>query len=184
MTFKHPLQACQVRRYTIAQLAARMLSLLPAAILITSSLGATAGEEPAQTPAGSKQTWRCINGQGQASYSQMPCSGKADLIDVDDERSKAQMRQSRANNQRDLKLARQMQSERRHQERLAASQGPISLSGRHRGPHVIRSTPNDHRPVPISDQTRPVKLKSDGRGSSSKRRQADGLSAQGAAIKP
>jgi len=76
-----------------------------------------------------------------------------------DSRSNSQLRQSRDNNLRDAKLARQMQRERRHAERMASLERPVSLSKNR--PHVIKATTNDHRPKPVSDSTRTIKIRSD-----------------------
>lgn len=126
---------------------------------------------PATSPAKANQSWRCTDARGHVTYSQQPCDAdNADLMKVADARSAAQFRQSRDNNLRDLKLARQMQRERQHVERVASRNGAGSLSGRQRRPHIIESKPNDHRPVPVTDRTQPIKVKSNvqgGKGSGS-----------------
>ncbi|RTL33357.1 MAG: DUF4124 domain-containing protein [Burkholderiales bacterium] len=120
---------------------------------------------PATSPAKANQSWRCTDASGHVTYSQQPCAADdAELMKVADARSAAQFRQSRDNNLRDLKLARQMQRERQHEERVASRKGAGSLSGRQRRPHIIESKPNDHRPVPVTDRTRPVKVKPSAQG--------------------
>ena len=132
----------------------------------------------APSPAGTNQSWRCTSPAGVVTYSQQPCEGQAELKQMADERSTSQLRQSRDNNLRDAKLARQMQRERRHEERLASLERPVALSSSK--PHVIKATANDHRPKPISDSTRPIKIRSEKKQAG----RAGGLNSQGSAIRP
>lgn len=114
----------------------------------------------------SSQTWRCTAPSGQVSYSQQPCAANGDLVTLKDARTRGQQRQAMDNTERDTKLARRMQRERRHEERVAAKEEAISLSGKG-GPHVIQSTPNNHDPVPITDMTRPIRIKQKKKAASS-----------------
>jgi hypothetical protein len=113
---------------------------------------------------GATKLWRCADASGHVGYSQQACDnsrGEAQdgrPMQVKDERTRAQQRESMDHQLRDLKLARQMRAERLHQERVARLDKAISLSGQGK-PHVIKSTPNDHRPVPIIDSTRPIRVK-------------------------
>ncbi|MBI2732527.1 MAG: hypothetical protein HYX44_04215, partial [Aquabacterium sp.] len=125
-------------------------------LLIGTRCAASQAQPP--TPASTTQSWRCTGAAGTVIYSQRPCEGEGELRQMADERSASQLRQARDNQLRDAKLARQMQRERRHEERMASLERPISLSKNK--PHVIKATPNDHRPKPVSDSTRPVKIRS------------------------
>lgn len=104
------------------------------------------------------QTWRCKSPSGHISYSQQACPEGGELVTLKDARSHGQQKQASDNIERDAKLARRMQRERRHEERMAAKENAISLSGQG-GPHVIQSTPNNHDPVPVSDMTKPIRIK-------------------------
>lgn len=151
-----------------------------AAIGLLLGIGAMVHAQAAQStlPAKANQTWRCTSQAGVVSYSQQPCEGQAELKQMADDRSTSQLRQSRNNNLRDAKLARQMQRERRHEERMAGLERPVALSSSK--PHVIKATANDHRPKPISDQTRPVKIRSEKKQTG----RADTLNSQGSPIRP
>lgn len=137
-----------------------------------------AAQANAHSPASTKQSWRCISPTGTVTYSQQPCEGQAELKQMADDRSSTQLRQSRDNNLRDAKLARQMQRERRHEERMASLERPVALSKNK--PHVIKATPNDHRPKPVSDSTRPVKIRSDKKRAG----RSNTLGDQGSPIRP
>lgn len=103
--------------------------------------------------------WRCADASGHLAYSQQPCPGDTgQAMQLKDERSRSQQRESVNNQLRDVKLARQMRNQRLYAEHAERIDKPISMSGKGK-PHVIKSTPNDHRPVPISDSTRPIKVK-------------------------
>ncbi|TAK96080.1 MAG: hypothetical protein EPO09_06735 [Aquabacterium sp.] len=104
------------------------------------------------------QTWRCKAPSGQINYSQQACPEGGELLTLKDARSHGQHKQASNNLERDAKLARRMQRERRHEERMAAKENAISLSGKG-GPHVIQSTPNTHDPVPVSDMSKPIRIK-------------------------
>lgn len=131
----------------------------------------------APSPANTNQSWRCANPTGAVTYSQQPCEGQAELKQMADARSTSQLRQSRDNNLRDAKLARQMQRERRHEERMASLERPAAMSSNK--PHVIKAKANDHKPQPVSDSTRPVKIRAEKKPS----HQAD-LTSQGTPIRP
>ncbi len=120
----------------------------------TPARAATPNEQPAKP----SQTWRCSSASGQISYSQQPCTAEGALLTLKDARTHGQQRQASDNIERDTKLARQLQRERRHEERLAKKERAISLSGDGR-PHVIQSTPNSHAPVPFSDMSKPIRIK-------------------------
>ncbi len=156
----------------------RAASLALAAIGLLLGMGCTAAHASAPTPANTKQSWRCISSTGTVTYSQQPCEGQAELKQMADDRSTTQLRQSRDNNLRDAKLARQMQRERRHEERMASLERPVALSTNKR--HVIKATPNDHRPKPVSDSTRPVKIKSEKKQSG----RSNTLDNQGSSLRP
>lgn len=124
-------------------------------LTLWSPMGHASSVEQAAKPS---QTWRCSSPSGQISYSQQPCEAGGELVTLKDDRTRGQQRQAKDNSERDGKLARQMQRERRHAERLAAKENAVSLSGEGE-PHAIRSTPNTHAPVPISDMTKPVRIR-------------------------
>lgn len=111
---------------------------------------------PTEHAAKPSQTWRCTSASGQISYSQQACPANGELVTLKDARTHGQQRQAIDNQERDAKLARRMQRERRHEERLAEKERAVSLSGK---PHVIQSTPNSHAPVPFSDMSKPIRLK-------------------------
>ncbi|MBI5926204.1 MAG: hypothetical protein HY836_11450 [Aquabacterium sp.] len=133
---------------------ARLLCLPVIMALLHTGPAQATPDRAAQTT----QTWRCTAPSGQVSYSQQPCAANGDLVTLKDARTRGQQRQATNNTERDAKLARQMQRERRHQERMAGKNRAISLSGKG-GPHVIQSTPNNHDPVPISEMTKPIRIK-------------------------
>lgn len=138
----------------------RALFCLPLMMMaVSAQASAASGNHPTSAPT---KLWRCASTSGQISYSQQPCDAsgtqESQAMQVKDERTRTQQRQSMDNQLRDAKLARAMRGERLHQERVASLDKPISMSGKGK-PHVIKSTPNDHRPVPISDSTRPIKVK-------------------------
>ncbi|HEX5356576.1 MAG TPA: hypothetical protein VFW93_10185 [Aquabacterium sp.] len=135
--------------------AGHLLCFLMAVVFTSSMAQTTTNDQPARP----SQSWRCTATSGQISYSQHPCEAGGELVTLKDARTQGQQRQAKDNNERDAKLARRMQRERRHEERMAAKEDAISLSGNGK-PHVIRSTPNTHAPVPISDMTRPIRIKS------------------------
>lgn len=155
---------------------------LTAAAMVTIGLllgtGCAAARANAPLPASTKQSWRCTSQTGTVTYSQQPCEGQAELKQMADDRSTSQLRQSRDNNLRDAKLARQMQRERHHEERMASLERPAALSKNK--PHVIKATPNDHRPKPVSDSTRPVKIKSEKKQSG----RSNTLENQGSSLRP
>lgn len=126
-------------------------------LLIGTCCAASQAQPPA--PASTTQSWHCTGPAGTVTYSQQACEGQGELRQMADERSASQLRQSRDNQLRDAKLARQMQRERRHEERMASLEQPISMSKNK--PHVIKATPNDHRPKPVVDSTKPVKVKAE-----------------------
>lgn len=146
----HTIQSARVRS---------AVSMATAAIglLIGAACNAVQAQPP--SPASASQSWRCTGPGGTVTYSQQACEGQGELRQMADERSASQLRQSRDNQQRDAKLARQMQHERRHAERMASQERAVALSKNK--PHVIKATPNDHRPKPIVDSTKPVKIKSE-----------------------
>lgn len=154
----------------------RMSATLAISVLL--GINCAAAHANAPSPANTNQSWRCTSPTGAVTYSQQPCEGQAELKQMADERSTRQLRQSRDNNLRDAKLARQMQRERRHEERMAGLERPVALSSSK--PHVIKATANDHRPKPISDQTRPVKLRAEKKQPG----RADTLNSQGSPIRP
>lgn len=132
----------------------RAVMLLAAWLPWTPARAATPNEHVARP----SQTWRCSSASGQISYSQQPCAADGDLLTLKDARTHGQQRQASDNIERDTKLARRMQRERRHEDRLATKPHAISLSG-NSGPHVIQSTPNNHDPVPVSDMSKPIRVK-------------------------
>lgn len=139
-------------------LSARALRCLPI-MLMAFGAQATASNPHADA---ATTLWRCASASGEITYSQRPCADHASqagqTMQLKDDRSRAQQRASMSNQLRDVKLARQMHNERLYAEHRSRIDKPISMSGKGK-PHVIRSTPNDHRPVPISDSTRPIKVK-------------------------
>ncbi len=139
------------------QRAATSVAVVMIGLLLGMSGAAVRANAP--SPASTKQSWRCTSQTGTVTYSQQPCEGQAELKQMADDRNTAQLRQSRDNNLRDAKLARQMQRERRHEERMASLERPVALSKNK--PHLIKATPNSHRPKPVTDSTRPVKIKSE-----------------------
>lgn len=155
-----------------------MVAIMAMGLLL--GIGGTAHAQTTQStlPAKANQTWRCTSQTGVITYSQQPCEGQAELKQMADDRSSSQLRQARNNNLRDAKLARQMQRERRHEERKASLGRPVALSSSK--PHVIKATANDHRPKPISDQTRPIKIRSEKKQAG----RADTLNSQGSPIRP
>lgn len=154
------------------------VAVVATALLLGIGAMAHAQNTHSTLPAKANQTWRCTSPAGEVSYSQQPCEGQAELKQMADDRSTSQLRQARNNNLRDAKLARQMQRERRHEERMASLERPVSLSKNR--PHVIKATANDHKPKPISDQTRPIKIRSEKKQAG----RADTLDSQGSPIRP
>lgn len=168
----HRTHRIQARRLRMAA------SVATAAIGLLIGIRCDAAQARPPSPASASQSWRCTGPGGTVTYSQQACEGQGELRQMADERSASQLRQSRDNNLRDAKLARQMQRERRHEERMASLERPVALSKSK--PHVIKATPNDHRPKPVSDSTHPVKIRSD-------RKQAgrsQTLGDQGSTIRP
>lgn len=132
-----------------------------AAMALSGSIGHAS--TPGPHADASTKLWRCADASGRIAYSQLPCAkdqatAQSQTLQIKDERTRSQQRESLDHQLRDVKLARRMHGERLHQERQASLDKPISMSGKGK-PHVIQSTPNDHRPVPISDSTRPIKVK-------------------------
>lgn len=156
----------------------KVTSVAMVTISLLLGMGCTAVHANAPSPASTNQSWRCTSPAGAVTYSQQPCDGQAELKQMADDRSTSQLRQSRNNNLRDAKLARQMQRERRHEERMASLERPGALSSSK--PHVIKATANDHRPKPISDSTRPIKIRSEKKQAG----RADTLNSQGSPIRP
>lgn len=130
---------------------------------------------PASHATDTATAWRCTDKQGQVSYSQHPCEGQATQRLARDERTDAQQRQARKGLERDEKLARQMRRQRLREERAASTQRPAALSSTR--PHVIDAKANDHKPVPITDMTRPIKMPTPKTGA--RQRSADGVQAGG-----
>ena len=148
-----------MNRHTLAPKRDQALPAHLACILMTLALTSPVVQAASSDQAAkASQTWRCTSTTGQVSYSQQPCTAGGELVTLKDARTHGQQRQAKDNNERDGKLARRMQRERRHEERMAAKEDAISLSGKGE-PHVIRSTPNNHAPVPISDMTKPIRIK-------------------------
>ena len=148
------------------------LALMLAALLPPPLAQAATGEQAARP----NQTWRCKAPSGLISYSQQACPNDGELVTFKDARTRGQQRQAKDNIERDTKLARRMQHERRHDERAAEkeSSGPIGLSS---GPHVIQSTPNNHDPVPISEMSKPIRIKSKKKAATSTAQPSSGTQA-------
>jgi hypothetical protein len=72
-------------------------------------------------PAPDGHAYRCHDGHGQVTYSQQPCADTAQLLPVVDARTPGQAFDARANLERDMKLARQAERQRKHRERESAS---------------------------------------------------------------
>ncbi len=142
------------RQTTSLCLVSVVMSLAAAWLPWTPAQAATSNEHAAKP----SQTWRCSSASGQISYRQQPCTTEGDLLTLKDARTHGQQRQASDNIERDARLARRMQRERRREDRLATKPHAISLSG-DGGPHVIQSTPNNHDPVPVSHMSKPIRVK-------------------------
>jgi hypothetical protein len=84
-------------------------------------------------PAAPGQAYRCKGPDGHTIYSQQPCGDQAELRRVDDARTPAQALDGRLMSERESKLGRQLERQRRHEERAAALREamPLTRPARH-----------------------------------------------------